>query len=61
MRKLKVLKRLYGASDILLLISGMASASIGIFFIYMPAGLIAIGSFMIALAFFIANKQAKGG
>jgi hypothetical protein len=61
MMKQKILKHIYKWSDVLLLIGGMIFISTGIFFVYLPAGLITIGTCLIALAFFIAAKQAKGG
>ena len=54
-------KSLYHWLDVILLISGMVFISVGVFFISLAAGLITIGICLIALAFIIAAKQAKGG
>ncbi len=57
----KLIKHIYKWLDVVLLICGMSFISTGMFFISTPAGLITIGISLIALAFFVANKQAKGG
>lgn len=56
-----ILRKLFSWLDVILLIIGMSFISIGIFILSVAAGLITIGICLIALAFFIAAKQAKGG
>lgn len=54
-------KRLASWLDVFLLLPGMAFIVVGVFLIYRPAGYIVLGLCFIALAFFIAKKQAAGG
>lgn len=44
--------------DSLLLIPGTIFVSYGIFLIYVPAGFIAIGTFLIAIALIVAKKAS---
>jgi hypothetical protein len=53
-------KKLFSWIDVFLLLSGMTFIIIGVFLIYRPAGYIVWGLCFIALAFFVANKQAGG-
>jgi hypothetical protein len=46
--------------DIVFLFAGMGLISAGVFLIYKPAGYIMTGLCCLALAFFIAKKQASG-
>lgn len=59
MKKGLILKRIFAWLDVFLLLPGMASIAIGVFLIYQPAGFIVLGGCLIALAFFVANKQAR--
>lgn len=59
MKKKSFLKRLALWLDVILLLPGMAFIVAGVFFIYQPAGYIILGGCLVALAFFVANKQAK--
>ena len=61
MKKKSFPKKIFNMMDALLLVSGMTFVSTGVMYVYKPAGLIMIGLCLIALAFFIAAKQAKGG
>ena len=59
MKKKNILKRLTEWLDAIFLVPGMAFISWGISEIYIPAGIITIGVCLIALAFFIAQKNAS--
>lgn len=54
-------KVLIRASDAIFLILGYVCLAIGVFLIYIPAGWITVGLCFLALAFFVAKKQAMGG
>ncbi|MFA6931508.1 MAG: hypothetical protein WCT05_14380 [Lentisphaeria bacterium] len=54
-----VKKKLFEWLDVLLLSIGMALISVGAFQIYIPAGFIVLGLCCVALAFFVAKKQAR--
>ena len=56
--KKKIVKRLAKWLDAIFLLPGMALISLGAFQIFRPAGFITAGVCFIALAFFIASKQA---
>jgi len=60
-KKINILKCLGVWLDVFLLLPGMVFLSIGTFKIYIPAGYLMIGLCFIALAFFVAKKQADGG
>ncbi|MDD3035598.1 MAG: hypothetical protein PHO93_01635 [Candidatus Saccharimonadaceae bacterium] len=59
MKKKNIFKRLAKWLDVIFLIPGMAFISWGVSKIYIPAGIITIGVCLIALAFFIAQKNAS--
>lgn len=58
LKKKKILKRVAEWLDAVFLLPGMGFISAGVWQVYRPAGLIAIGVCFTALAFFIAKKQA---
>jgi len=60
-RKKGILKLFASWLDVAFLILGMASITGGVFLIFRPAGFIILGLCLVALAFFVAKKQAGGG
>jgi hypothetical protein len=59
--KITILQCLAAWLDVLLLLLGMAFIVTGAFLIFQPVGYIVLGLCFIALAFFIAKKQAIRG
>jgi len=57
----KQIKVLASWLDVIFLIMGMAFIAGGVFLIFRPAGFIILGLCFVALAFFVAKKQAGGG
>jgi hypothetical protein len=55
-----IFKHLAKWLDVIFLFPGMAFVAVGVSLVYLPAGYIVLGLCFLALAFFVANKQAKG-
>ena len=57
----EIARLLFSWLDVFLLLAGMFFMILGFFLVLGPIGYIVLGGCLVALAFFVANKQAQSG